>query len=546
MGWTVYHERIDQAAVPGKALGRHVRHDSRSLAYRYQRLRPVGIPTSDVLLPRHIPILDQGDVGSCVGNAETGDLGTGEMYEALLAAFGASVPPLDEAFALGLYSAAETIDGDGPYPPNDNGSTGLSVAQAAKNAGWISGYVHCLSVPDVLDAIAAGHPVILGTNWYDCLPDGQRVLTADLRWVPIEKVQVGDELIGFDECIGHAAKYRRSRVLALGTKPAPVYEVVTDQGTVYASAQHLFVRSAFQIPTGYSKGRQQWVTAENLQPGDKLAYFMAPYGEDTSWEAGWLAGFFDGEGTIGARNGNQLNFGQALGPTLDMGVRLLAGKGYQISVKQYREVGRDNRGIIARKPLANVYIRGGYQGALRFLGEMRPSRLLPLAWQLWDGKAIRSKGCPCAVVQEVRSVGTEMVHTIGTSTQTLIVEGFLSHNSMDSPDPSGLVAISPDAVVRGGHEYLARGLGADARLVNLDNSWGTSWGVRGSFTYSWDTLERLLAEQGDGTVSVPLSQPAPVPVPPVPVPPQPPVPDANPDDVALAPALRAWLTAKGL
>jgi hypothetical protein len=79
------------------------------------------------------------------------------------------------------------------------------------------------------------------------------------------------------------------------------------------------------------------------------------------------------------------------------------------------------------------------------------------------------------------------------------------YDSMDSPDSSGLVTISPNAVVRGGHEYLARGLDVDKHLVHLDNSWGTSYGINGSFSYSWDTLTRLLSETGDGTILNPLA-----------------------------------------
>lgn len=250
-GYTTYRRPIEEQAIPGRRLGRHIRHDSRSLLYPWQES---GEELKDVLLTRHIAILDQGDVGSCTGNAETGALGTDPLYGTLLPARQAE---LDEAQALALYSAAEGIDGDGPFPPNDNGSTGLSVCKAAKNAGLISGYVHCLTLTSVLDALSSGHAVILGTNWYD---------------------------------------------------------------------------------------------------------------------------------------------------------------------------------------------------------------------------------------------------------------------SMDNPDSSGLVSISPGAQVRGGHEYLARGIDTANRLVRLDNSWGTGWGQQGSFCYSWDTLQRLLSEQGDGTVSVPVTQPPPQPQPPKPDP----------------------------
>src|SRR5258707_13612314 len=109
---------------------------------------------------RHAPTPDRGETSSCTENAREGALATSPVGEAL-------PPPalvLDEAEALRLYSAAEVIDGDGPYPPNDNGSYGLSVAKAAKNAGLISGYTHCFSRPSMLAALQAG-PVTVGMNW---------------------------------------------------------------------------------------------------------------------------------------------------------------------------------------------------------------------------------------------------------------------------------------------------------------------------------------------------------------------------------------------
>jgi hypothetical protein len=272
--WTTARRRIEEhppSTSDGGRLGRHVHHDSRSLWYAYQRTAPALV---SVLHTRHIPILDQGQTSSCTGNGEVGCLGTDPLWGALPAH-----PVLNEAEALRLYSAAEVIDGDGPYPPNDNGSSGLSAAKAAKNAGLIAGYVHCLSLADVLDALQFG-PVSIGINWYD---------------------------------------------------------------------------------------------------------------------------------------------------------------------------------------------------------------------------------------------------------------------SFDNVPASGLLAISKGAQVRGGHEPMLRGVDVNAQTVLGDNSWGTSWGVQGSFSMGWATLERLLSEDGDGTVSVPLSQPAPVPVPPAPVPvPPAPGPDTDPADLGLMDTGDPW------
>lgn len=156
--WYVKHARIPEQVVPGKRLGRVVRHDSRNRLYAWQRSGPA--PAS-IMWTRHGAILDQGNLGSCTGNAMAGALECDPCYGALPAAH----PALDESLAVQVYSAAEKIDGGAGYPPEDNGSSGPSAAQAAVNMGLISGYLHCFSLADVLDALQQ-HPVMIGANWY--------------------------------------------------------------------------------------------------------------------------------------------------------------------------------------------------------------------------------------------------------------------------------------------------------------------------------------------------------------------------------------------
>lgn len=204
--WVVSHTRIQEHVVEGKRLGRHIKRDSRSEHYPY---RQSGQPLQSNEVQRYIPILNQGQVGACTGNAETGEIGSGDLYAAALKVSLGLV--LDETFALNLYSAAEMIDGDGPYPPNDNGSSGLSVSQAAKNGGWISGYVHCNGIQDLLDALSNGSAAIVGTNWYDSMdkPDSNGLVTisanASVRGgheYLARKIDVDKQLIGFDNSWG--------------------------------------------------------------------------------------------------------------------------------------------------------------------------------------------------------------------------------------------------------------------------------------------------------------------------------------------------------
>jgi hypothetical protein len=74
------------------------------------------------------------------------------------------------------------------------------------------------------------------------------------------------------------------------------------------------------------------------------------------------------------------------------------------------------------------------------------------------------------------------------------------YEGMDTPDDHGRVKIAGQ--VRGGHEYLAVGYDPSTDLVLFDNSWGRSWGLRGTFLYTSKMWGQLLAGQGDVTVPV--------------------------------------------
>lgn len=74
--------------------------------------------------------------------------------------------------------------------------------------------------------------------------------------------------------------------------------------------------------------------------------------------------------------------------------------------------------------------------------------------------------------------------------------------SMFYPTPDGFVKIEPNSARAGGHEWLLNGeVNLEEKWVGADNSWGSSFGLDGRFKVSFDTLERLCAEEGDALMT---------------------------------------------
>lgn len=151
---TIYRERVHRAKP---WYGRNVHHDSLSRRYPFDTS---GISVKSVRWPRQVPIWNQGDLGSCTGNAALGCLGTGPFYPTVRTE---TVYPFTEDGAVAVYSAATKIDdAPGQYPPTDTGSDGLSVAKVLQKAGLISGYQHTFTLDDALKALQVV-PLIVGT-----------------------------------------------------------------------------------------------------------------------------------------------------------------------------------------------------------------------------------------------------------------------------------------------------------------------------------------------------------------------------------------------
>ena len=79
----LYH-KYEEIRREGTRLGRNLWLDARSLAHMVENsAEEMGRPFKSQAWQRVVTILDQGQLGSCTGNAGTGALGTQPFYDAV-------------------------------------------------------------------------------------------------------------------------------------------------------------------------------------------------------------------------------------------------------------------------------------------------------------------------------------------------------------------------------------------------------------------------------------------------------------------------------
>lgn len=293
-----------------------------------------------------------------------------------------------------------------------------------------------------LRTIAAG----LGVGYEDltgdyCVAPETRVLGADLRWVRAGELAVGDAIVGFDEGKpggrGKRRKYRTAEVVRTGGRTLNRRRVVTESASVVVSDEHLFLCTSKQGEARAVRGDgiqarsespgdpgpgQRWVRADKLIAGDRVLFLAAPWSDGTTHAHGYLKGMADGEGCI--QTGNAvISIAQNAGPVFEEIGQTLQALGFKAIRKKANSKGK-----------VLDWSMQGIGNCLRFLGEVRPTRLLLKAESVYAGRMIaggskKAGAATSCVVLSVEDIGPGPVVTLETSTRTLITEGLLSHNS---------------------------------------------------------------------------------------------------------------------
>lgn len=291
----------------------------------------------------------------------------------------------------------------------------------------------------ILDAVGreelsrwkAGHPdgllfnILKGRQLGACLDPASRVLTADLRWVAIQDILPGTEVVALDEHIpggkGASRRMRTAVVEACAEVYEPAVEILFASGSaIICSRTH---RWLYRTRT---QTQAHWRTADAMKVGGKIRRVTTPWGA-SALEDYWIGGMLDGEGSGGAKSsgGAEFTVSQRPGPVFERLRAYFDARGYTAAEDADQALRRSKFGVtpVPRFSLSRM-------GELfRLIGQCRPTRFLAKRW--WEGKELPGSGGDEAWerIVAIRPLGTRRLIDLQTSTGTFIADGLASHNS---------------------------------------------------------------------------------------------------------------------
>ena len=255
-----------------------------------------------------------------------------------------------------------------------------------------------------------------------CIAPDTRILTSDLRWIRADSIKEGDILAGFDEEPPKRYAQRRFQkaiVEEVGRIVRPCYKLVFEDGTeVVCSSDHQWL-------TFTAGSRTEWTRTEDLTYTDRVYRVITPWNQpEPNYELGYLSAAFDGEGNVSKTNEaiGQVCFAQKNNAMLTKVKQYLTNLGFNYGTYE------NDREVV------KLYLIGGRDSYFRFLGTVRPERIMN-NFDLHITGTLRYCGHkenkyvhPKLISKEF--IGEREVIPIRTSTRTYIAEGLASHNCL--------------------------------------------------------------------------------------------------------------------
>lgn len=298
--------------------------------------------------------------------------------------------------------------------------------------------------------------------YYRCVSVGTKVLTADLRWVNVESLEIGDELIGVDEYAQDGTRrFRRSIVEDTGIRTDDCLTVETDKGAITVNYEHPFLASID------NRRHWEWVKAKDLTDRHLIRY------TGDVWESengdSWLAGMYDGEGSVSNARVHLAQQVQSIAyPRISAE---LSKRGIPFTVHVEKTQHRNHLGCV------NV---NGTENSMRVLGTVRPERLLNNWQKRLDAGKVGLPRDGVARVQNVVDAGRKEIVNLQTSTRTFISNGFVSHNTYSRLKPDGSQEHWHDTIIR-----VVEG------IMSIRKDWYAKNNIRWDETYWQQTAHRM-------------------------------------------------------
>lgn len=267
-----------------------------------------------------------------------------------------------------------------------------------------------------------------------CVDPSTRVLTADLRWVRIDTLHPGDEVVAVDEDHaggkGSSRKMRTATVQANAVVHRMAYRIKFDDGReVVCTDRHPWLAKARndKATAGWRSlsGDGNKVTGK-LKVGYQVRWITKPW-DDATAEDGWMGGMLDGEGSIAKPNASPgINVSQRHGPVWDRLVKYASDRGYHACIENDSAQRPSKHG---KTPVPKLAF-GRMDEMFRLIGQTRPTRFV--GNRFWEGRWLpgrRNGDVGWSTITEIEELGMQGMVDLQTSTGTYIAEGFVSHNT---------------------------------------------------------------------------------------------------------------------
>ena len=250
--------------------------------------------------------------------------------------------------------------------------------------------------------------------WWKCLHEDTPVLMADLSWKALKAVNVGDDVVAFTE---HTQDHRKrtwqvARVLGKKLQIKECLKVKTTCGDLIGTPCHRVLATKLG-------GRKGWYRLDELTEGSCL-HFLNRWEASRTFDAGWLSGFADGEGTIRRslhqQTGAALTIAQKQGPLLNKAKEIAEALGFDVRIHS------------PNNNTSSLYFAGGTRALFKALGMFQPGRLVNNFVSMLRSGLV-SMRTEQATILSIEKVGEMPVGDIATSNGTFVADGFAVHNS---------------------------------------------------------------------------------------------------------------------